>query len=73
MITDKYLHPVKMGRIREGRGLSRAEVARRAGLNAADVGRMESGRLVPYDGQLVKIARALGVEDPEALMEPAEA
>ena len=46
---------------REERGWSRAELARRAGLNAATVGAIESGRLSPYESQLVKLARAFAM------------
>jgi ribosome-binding protein aMBF1 (putative translation factor) len=33
---------------------------------AGDVGRIEAGRLRPYDGQLKKLARALGWRMDEA-------
>jgi transcriptional regulator with XRE-family HTH domain len=48
------------------RGWSRAELARRAGINASTVGLIESGRLRPYVSQLVKLANALGVSQAEA-------
>ena len=48
------------------RGWSRAELARRAGINASTVGLIESGRLRPYPSQLVKLAIALGIPEPEA-------
>ncbi len=48
------------------RGWSRAELARRAGINASTVGLIESGRLRPYPSQLVKLANALGVTESEA-------
>ena len=44
---------------RESRGWSRAELARRAGLNASTVGSIENGRMRPYDCQLLKLADAL--------------
>lgn len=57
-------------RERESRGWSRAELARRASLNAATVGQIEAGRLVPYAVQLDKIAEALDWSgDPAALLE----
>ena len=58
-------------RERERRGWSRAELARRAHLNAATVSLIESGRLEPYRGQLLTLADALGLrsEDAEQLME----
>lgn len=45
---------------RERRGWSRAELARRAALHPADVGKYEAGRLVPYPRQLARLAEALG-------------
>ena len=47
-------------------GWSRAELARRAGINASTVGLIESGRLHPYVSQLMKLANALGVSQAEA-------
>ena len=69
-ITDKYLVRNRIKELRTGAGMTRNALARAAELDAATVGRIEAGRLVPYDGQLTKIAQALGVEDPETLMEP---
>ena len=51
---------------RSRRGWSRAELARRAGLNASTVGLIESGRLQPYLRQLYKLANALGFPESEA-------
>lgn len=50
--------------LRRMRGWSKAELARRAGLNASDVSRITSGRLAPYPSQLLRLASALG-QDPE--------
>ncbi len=63
---------LKISAIRETRGWSRAELARRANLNATTVGLIEAGRLRPYPGQLAKLAIALGVGESEApsLVEP---
>lgn len=44
---------------RRARGWSRAELARRAGVNQVTVGQIECGRFVPYPSQLRKLARAL--------------
>jgi transcriptional regulator with XRE-family HTH domain len=55
--------------MRERRGWSKSELARRAGLNQTTVSAVESGRLIPYDTQLLKLAKALGVPDPEALLD----
>ena len=46
--------------LRERRGWSRAELARRARLNPVTVGQIEAGRLKPYPSQLAKLRRALG-------------
>jgi transcriptional regulator with XRE-family HTH domain len=48
-------------RLREARGWSKAELARRAKLNASTVGAIENGRVVAYEAQLKKLARALGI------------
>ena len=45
---------------RERQGLSRAALSRRAELNPATYGQIESGRLVPYRGQPERIADKLG-------------
>ena len=42
-------------RVREARGWSRAELARRARMHASTVGAIESGRLKPYARQVQKI------------------
>jgi hypothetical protein len=41
---------------------------------AGDVGRIEAGRLRPYDGQLKKLARALGwpIDDAQRLLDVVE-
>ena len=51
---------------RSRHGWSRAELARRAGLNASTVGLIESGRLQPYSSQLYKLANALGISKSQA-------
>lgn len=39
---------------------SKNELARRSKMFAGDVGKIENGRVKPYDSQLKKIAKALG-------------
>lgn len=56
----------KLTELRQARGWSKAELARRARLAEADVGKIESGRHVPYEAQLRRLARALGVPVAEA-------
>lgn len=51
---------------RQRRGWSKAEVARRAGLHPSQIGWFESGRMVPYDSSLRKIAAAFGMDESEA-------
>jgi transcriptional regulator with XRE-family HTH domain len=51
---------------RKVRGWSKAELARRAGLHPSQVGQFERGRLVPYAGQLAKLAGALDWPGAEA-------
>lgn len=51
----------KLTELRQARGWSKAELARRAHLAEGDVGKIESGRLVPYEAQLRRLARVLDV------------
>jgi transcriptional regulator with XRE-family HTH domain len=51
---------------RKRRGWTRAELARRANMNATTVSLIETGRLRPYPGQLAKLAHALGVAEEQA-------
>lgn len=46
-------------RMRKERGLTKAELARRAHLDAGIIAWIESGRFIPYYSQLEKLARAL--------------
>lgn len=66
------LIPVKMRQIREERGFSKAELARRSKMHSGEVGMIESGRLIPYPVQLERLADALNIENPESLLEPLE-
>lgn len=51
--------------LRRDRGWSRSELARRARMDASDVGKIERGIMRPYPGQMLKLAEALGVEATE--------
>jgi transcriptional regulator with XRE-family HTH domain len=51
---------------RERRGWSKAELARRAGINATTVSLIENGRFHPYPEQLSKLALALDWPTSEA-------
>ena len=52
--------------LRMQRGWTRAELGRRAKMHPASVGKIESGRQVPYRVELVKLARALAIPSAEA-------
>lgn len=59
--------------LREERRWSKSELARRAKLAGTTVGAIENGRIVPYDGQLRKLSKALGYEgELAALLEEVE-
>ena len=49
------------------RGWSQTALAFHAGMSVADISRIETRRMWPYDSQLLKLATALGVET-EALL-----
>jgi ribosome-binding protein aMBF1 (putative translation factor) len=72
-MSDEARERLVLTSMRMARGWSRSELARRARMTAADVGKIEAGRLLPYDSQLRKLARALGVRADEArrLLSPA--
>ena len=46
---------------REKKGWSQCELSRRARMTPADVGKIESGRIVPYRSQVKKLAKALEI------------
>ena len=50
---------IVLTRERKARGWSISELARRAVMANGDVGKIEAGRLRPYDTQLRKLAKAL--------------
>lgn len=51
----------KIQQLRKAKGWSRSELARQARMDAGDISKIERGILVPYPGQVMKIAWALGV------------
>ena len=61
-------------RERKVRGWSISELARRSVMANGDVGKIEAGRLQPYQSQLRKLASALGwpADDAQKLLEVAE-
>jgi transcriptional regulator with XRE-family HTH domain len=55
---------------REAKGMNRSQLARAAKMQAGTIAWIETGRFVPYESQLDKIADALGWEgDPSELFE----
>lgn len=54
----KELTPERIAELREGLGWSKAELSRRAGMGAPEVGKIENRRIVAYPGQLAKIRAA---------------
>ncbi len=53
---------LKLTRLREDKGWSRAELARRTGIHPAEIGKIEACRVRPYPSQIERIAAALGVK-----------
>jgi transcriptional regulator with XRE-family HTH domain len=51
---------------RIARGWSLAETSRHTGVNAVTIGWIETGRFLPYEKQLKKIARAFGFRTCDA-------
>jgi transcriptional regulator with XRE-family HTH domain len=58
---------LRLRMLREARRLTRAKLAQRADINPATEGLIETGRFRPYPGQLVKLARALGLPAADAV------
>ena len=54
-------------RERKARGWSRLELGRRSQLASGDIGQFETGRIVPYAGQLQRIAQALDWPEDRAI------
>lgn len=55
--------------IREAKGITAAQLAKEARVHAGDLSRIERGLMVPYQGQLERLAAALRWEDdPELLL-----
>ncbi len=51
---------------RQELGWSKAELGRRSGLDGGVIGRIESLRFRPYESQIKKIAKALGIPAEKA-------
>lgn len=48
-------------KVREGKGMTKAQVARAANLDQGLLSKIESGRVRPYPVELDRLAKALGV------------
>lgn len=82
-MTKKRRQPVvknevvlnRLQQVRLERRWSKAGLGRRADVHPSDVGRIENGRMRPYPDQLLRIAKALGVNpaDAHTLLDPADA
>lgn len=53
--------------------LSNSKLALASRVSAPRIGQIRSGRYIPYDIELSRIADALGVDDPESLLVPLDA
>lgn len=67
---SRTLIPVRMREAREAARLTREKLGAKSGVSPSLIGQIESGRFIPYDSQLNRIAEALGVENPDELLEP---
>lgn len=56
---------LRLTKLREAKGWSRSELARRAAVGIADISRIESGRMLAYRCQAERIAHVLGVRVEE--------
>ncbi len=56
----------RLTELREQRGWTRVELGRRARIHPATVGKIESGRQVPYAPELSRLAKAFGMPAKEA-------
>lgn len=50
-----------MKKLRQAKGWSGWELGKRANLHPSQISKFELGRAVPYEGQLNRLAKALGV------------
>jgi|SoiMetStandDraft_5_1073268.scaffolds.fasta_scaffold3124348_1 transcriptional regulator with XRE-family HTH domain len=57
---------------RRRRGWTQLDLAYHARVQPSEISKIENGRLRPYPGQLARLARVLGVIEPDALLEDAD-
>jgi transcriptional regulator with XRE-family HTH domain len=62
---------IRLTAIRTKIGMSKASLARAARIDQGQMSKIESGRVVPYPGELARLAEALHwpVDDAEELLE----
>ena len=66
------MHLTVLEKTRRDAGLTKAALARKAGVQPNVVTWAESGRFHPYPVQLEKLADALGITDPSTLLDRLE-
>lgn len=60
---------IELTKVRRERGLNKTALGQLASVHPAQIGQIESGRIVPYPPTLTRIAEALGWEgDAEELL-----
>ena len=65
---------IELTKQREAKGWTKRELGAVSNLHPARVGVIENGRVVPYDVELLRLARALNWQgDPRDLLKSAEA
>jgi transcriptional regulator with XRE-family HTH domain len=58
-----------MTKVRRAKGLNKTKLGQLASVHPAQIGQIESGRVVPYPPTLLRIANVLEwAEDPEGLL-----
>ena len=62
---ENMLNMKNIKKLRLNLGWSQAELSRQTRMGHTDICRIESGRLIPYDAQLKKLAAALGVDEAD--------
>lgn len=65
--------PVFLDTVMHEKRLSNSKLAVASRVSAPRIGQIRSGRYIPYDIELSRIADALGVDDPESLLVPLDA
>lgn len=62
VFRPRYQLAVQLINLREKRGLSQSELARRTGINQAEISRIERGSGNPTERTLMRLADALGAD-----------